>query len=42
MPVDGNYPLRGSTQQLTETDGDTHSQILDGGWEVLWKSWGKE
>ena len=30
--------LRGSTQQLTETDADTHSQALDRGQGSLWKS----
>ena len=30
--------LRGSTQQLTETDADTHSQALDRGQRSLWKS----
>jgi hypothetical protein len=37
-----NCPLRGSTQQLTETDADIHGQTLDGGWGLLWKSWGKD
>ena len=30
-----NYPLRDSTQQLTETDADTQSQTLDGVLEIL-------
>ena len=30
--------LRGSTQQLTETDEHTHSQTLNGGQASLWKS----
>ena len=32
------YPLRGSTQQLTQTDADTHSQTVDGAWGLLWKN----
>ena len=31
-------PLRASTQELTRTDADIHSQILDGAWGLLWKS----
>ncbi|XP_031231326.1 uncharacterized protein LOC116093765 [Mastomys coucha] len=31
-------PLRGSTQQLTKTDTDTHSQTVDGAWGLLWKN----
>jgi hypothetical protein len=34
-------PLRGSTQQLTETDAETHSQPLHRAQEVLWGSWGE-
>jgi hypothetical protein len=34
-----NCPLRGSTEQLIETDAETHSQTLDQAQEVLWKSW---
>jgi hypothetical protein len=30
-----NCPLRGSTQQLTKTDAETHSETLDGAHEVL-------
>jgi hypothetical protein len=29
---------RGSTQQLTQTDADSHSQTVDGAWEFLWKN----
>jgi hypothetical protein len=29
------FPLRDSTQQLTETDAETHSQTLDVGQEKL-------
>jgi hypothetical protein len=31
-------PLRGSTQQLSQTDTDTHSQTMDEGWGLLWKN----
>jgi hypothetical protein len=31
-------PLRGSTQQLTQIDTDTHSQSLDGAWGLLRKN----
>ena len=31
-------PLRSSTQQLTQTDTDTHSQTVDGAWGLLWKN----
>ena len=35
----GEYcPLRGSTQQLTQTDTDTHSQTMDRAWEFFWKN----
>ena len=34
-------PLRGSTQQLTDTDADTYSQTLDGFWELLSKVGGE-
>ena len=27
--------LRGSTQELTQTDADTHSQTVDGAWGLL-------
>ena len=37
-----NCFLSVSTQQLTETDVETHSQTLDGAQEVLWKRWGKD
>ena len=30
--------LRGFTQQLTQTDTDTHSQTLAGAWGLLWKN----
>lgn len=30
------------THQLTQTDADTHSQTVDGAWELLWKSRGKD
>ena len=33
--------LRGSTQQLTETDEDTHSQALNGCKAPLKNSWGR-
>lgn len=36
-----NCPLRGSIQQLTETDVDTYSQTLEGGEGLLSKSWWK-
>ena len=29
-----NCPMRGPTQQQTETDADTHSQTMDGGWDT--------
>lgn len=32
-----NCPLRGLTQQLTETDTMTHSQTVDGAQGLLWK-----
>ena len=32
-----NYPLRSSIEQLTETDVEIHSQILDGAWGFFWK-----
>jgi hypothetical protein len=31
---------RGSTQQLTQTDADTHNQTVDGVWGLLWKEEG--
>ena len=31
-------PLKGSTQQLTQTDEDTHSQTVDGAWGLLRKN----
>ncbi|EDL18955.1 mCG145970, partial [Mus musculus] len=37
-----NCPLKGSIQQLTETDAQTHSQTLGRALGVLWKSWGKD
>jgi hypothetical protein len=30
-----------SSEQLTETEVDTHSQTLDRGRGILWKSWGR-
>lgn len=36
-----NCPLRGSTQQLIETDEETHSQTSDIILGVLWMSWVK-
>jgi hypothetical protein len=36
--VEHGCPLRGSTQQLTQTDADTHSQTMDGAWGLLLKS----
>jgi hypothetical protein len=30
MFADRRYPLRGSTQKLTQTDTDIHSQTVDG------------
>ena len=39
MPADyHNFPLRGSTQQLTQTNADTHSQTMDGAWILLWEN----
>jgi hypothetical protein len=35
-------PLKGSTQQLTETDAENHSKTLDRRWGLLWKSWVKD
>jgi hypothetical protein len=34
-------PPKGSTQQLTQTDTDTHSQTVAGAWGLLLKSRGK-
>ena len=31
------FLLRGSTQQLTQTDTDTYSLTVDGAWGLLWK-----
>jgi hypothetical protein len=36
-----NCPLRGVTQQLTETHAETHCPTLDRTHRVLWESWGK-
>ena len=33
-----NCSLKGSTQQLTDTDENTHSQTLDRAQGILWKS----
>ena len=30
--------LRGSTQQLTQTDADSLSQTVDGAWGLSWKN----
>jgi hypothetical protein len=35
-----NGHLRGSIQQLAETDAEIHSQTSDGTLGILWKSWG--
>jgi hypothetical protein len=37
-----NYPLRSFTQQLSETEAETHSPTLDRALEVLWKNLGKD
>ena len=34
--------LRGSTQQLTETDAETHCQTVDRARKIMWKNWGEE
>ncbi|XP_076783213.1 uncharacterized protein LOC143440362 isoform X1 [Arvicanthis niloticus] len=36
--TEARSPLRGSTQKLTQTDTDTHSQTVDGAWGLLWKN----
>ena len=36
-----NCPLRGSIQQLTEIEADTHTQTLDEVPGLSWKSWRK-
>jgi hypothetical protein len=30
-----NCPLRGSSKHLTHTDTGTHSQTVDGAWDLL-------
>lgn len=34
--------LRGSTQQLTKADAETHRGTLDGAQGVKWRSWGRD
>jgi len=41
MLTDREAPLRCSIQQLIETNGKTHRQILGGSWRVLKKSLGE-
>ena len=38
LQIGGSCPLRSSTQQLTQTDADTHSQTVDGAWRLFWKN----
>lgn len=39
--VSHDCPLRGSTQQLTEADAETHRQTLNEAWGLLWKELGE-
>ena len=37
LQTGASCPLRGSTEQLTQTETDTHSQTVDGAWGLLQK-----
>jgi hypothetical protein len=36
--VKHDCPLRDSTQQLSQTNADTHSKTVGGAWGLLWKN----